>query len=177
LRQPIETTSFIIHNLGSKTRLCSMWILATNHLRIHVSTAPRLGRPSAHRTAHHRILFAHLNRLEASCLIQGARPAKVVRVARFGFVVGISFDPRGTADGSIRNHAIEQCRGDPMPSVRRGYDEARDADHRAGSATMSSCCCVRCEQPSKAKSSTAISCELRALLSVVQVIGWLPSCP
>jgi hypothetical protein len=37
--------------------------------------------------------------------------------------------------------------------------------------------CVRCEQSSEAGFSTAISCELRALLRVAQVIGWLPSCP
>jgi hypothetical protein len=35
------------------------------------------------------------------------------------------------------------------------------------SAKMSFCYCVHCEQPSKARSSTAISCELRALLHVV----------
>jgi hypothetical protein len=43
------------------------------------------------------------------------------------------------------------------------------------SAKMSFCYCVRCEQPSKARFSTAISCELRALLRVAQVVGWLPS--
>jgi hypothetical protein len=33
------------------------------------------------------------------------------------------------------------------------------------------CHSVRCEQPSKTRSSTAISCELRTLLRVAQVIG------
>jgi hypothetical protein len=45
------------------------------------------------------------------------------------------------------------------------------------SAKKSFCYRVLCEQPSKARSSTAISWELRALLRVAQVIGWLPSCP
>jgi hypothetical protein len=42
-------------------------------------------------------------------------------------------------------------------------------------AKISFCRCVLCEQPSKARSSTAISCELRALLRVAQVVAWLPS--
>ena len=50
-------------------------------------------------------------------------------VALFGFVERIPLDPRCTAGRGVRDHAIEQCRGDPVPSERRGDDEARDSDH------------------------------------------------
>jgi len=71
-----------------------------------------------------------------ACLIHGPRAAVMTRVVRLGFVERIPLDPGRTAGGSVRNHAIEQCRGDPMPSERRGDDEARDSDHgsRLGSA-------------------------------------------
>jgi hypothetical protein len=74
-------------------------------------------------------MFPHLDHLESTCVVHGPRPPEMARVVVLGFVVRISLDPRRTPAGSVRNHAIEQCRGDPVPSERRGDDEARDSDH------------------------------------------------
>ena len=81
------------------------------------------------RQAHHRVMFPHLDRLESACVVHGPRAPEMACVAFFGCIVRISLDPRRTARGGVRNHAIEQCGGDPVPSERRGYDEARDSDH------------------------------------------------
>src|SRR5262245_60968708 len=80
--------------------------------------------------AHDRVTFPDLDRLEPACVVHGPRAAEMARVALFGLVERIPFDPRYTACRSIRDHAIEQCRGDPVPSERGGDDEARDSDHR-----------------------------------------------
>jgi len=56
--------------------------------------------------------------------------------AAFGFIERIRLNPRCTAGRGVRDHAVEQGRGDPVPSERRGDEEARDTDHgsRLGSA-------------------------------------------
>ena len=96
------------------------------------------GGPSIDRPAHHRVTFPHLDRFESACVVHGPRAAEMAGVALLGFVMGIALDPRRTASGSIHDHAIEQCRGDPVPSERRGDDEARDSNHgwRLGSARI-----------------------------------------
>jgi hypothetical protein len=84
---------------------------------------------SADWTAHHCVVFLHFHGLKAARFIHGAQAAEMTGVARLGFVVRICLNPRGAAGGSIRDHAIEQRRGNPMPSERRGDDEARNSDH------------------------------------------------
>jgi hypothetical protein len=49
-------------------------------------------------------------------------------VAVFGRVERIRLDPRCTAGRGVRDHAIEQRQGDPVPPERRGDEEARDSD-------------------------------------------------
>jgi len=56
----------------------------------------------------------------------------VARVACFGLVVGIRFDPCGTAGGSIRDYAIEESRGHSMAPKGRGNDVAGNSDYGSG---------------------------------------------
>jgi hypothetical protein len=77
------------------------------------------GGPSIDRPAHHRVTFPHLDRFESACVVHGSRAAEMAGVTLLGFVMGIALNTRRTASGSIRDHAIEQCRGDPVPSERR----------------------------------------------------------
>jgi len=96
------------------------------------ATKLTLGAPaqtSADLPAHYRVLFPHLDRLESACVVHGPRAAKMACVALCGFVVRITLDPRCAAGGSTRDRPVEQCRGYPMPSKRRGDDEARDPNH------------------------------------------------
>src|SRR4029453_12151947 len=78
---------------------------------------------------HHRVVFPPLDRLESAFLIYGPWAAEMARIAPLGLVVRIPLDPQSTAGGSVRDNAIEQCRGDPVPSKRRGGNEAQDSDH------------------------------------------------
>src|SRR5262245_62847099 len=50
-------------------------------------------------------------------------------VAVFGVVEWVPLDPGCTAGSGVRDHAVEQCRGDPVPSERRSDDEARDPNY------------------------------------------------
>ncbi len=84
---------------------------------------------STGRSPHHRIVLSHLDRLEPARVVQGPWPTGMPSVVLPGLVVGVCLDPRRAAPGGVREHAIEQCRGDAVLSERRGDNEARHPDH------------------------------------------------
>src|SRR5262249_57802833 len=87
---------------------------------------------SADPATHDRVSLLHLDRLESAGLIEGTRAAEMARVAAFGLVVRITLDPRRAAGRSVRDHAVEQGRGNSVPPVRRGGEPSRAAAPRHG---------------------------------------------